>query len=275
MHIMYYACVQAVLRIRSEQKPLREDVIRVLCGASAALFLLLVIAKVALARALGPATLWADLRAAAAVLAFAVAGGASIAIRSSHRRLWATDSGGALAVAAGVLVVATAMLARLRWWRSDFWVQRLSRDETAAAAPTHQPAAAGIAEAESAAAGPPGAAAQRPSTAIGKWGGGGGGGATGIPPLPQFVQAGVQAPGGLGGAAGGSETPPATSSTTFDEPLTGKRAPPKPGASTEDRLDFIQHQLDGFGTVMEVLEGLRLVGLGPSCRLQGGVSWLF
>lgn len=266
MLIMHNTCVQAVLRVRSEQKPLRENVTKVLCGASAALFLVLVIAKLALARALGPSTLWADLRAAAAVLAFAAAGAASTAIRSSYPRFWATDSGGALAVAAGILAVAAVVLARLRWWRSDFWVQRLSHDEASVAAPTHLDAAARIAEASPAAGGP-----QRPGTAIGKWGGGASGGAVSIPPLPQFVQAGVQVQGAVAGGAGGSGAPPATASTTFDEPTTGGRSPPKPGASTEDRLDFIQHQLDGFGTVMEILEGLRLVGLGPSCRLQGGV----
>ena len=279
MHVMCWGTVQAMLRIRSNQKPLHEDVVERLTSVAVAVFLVFVVTKLALARALGPTVIWADLCVACAGLAFSVAGVMSTVIRSNYPKVWFTDAAGALAVSAGVLVASAVTLVRLPWWRARFWTQRLSPDEATAAAQLHMHAPGG----------PPGgmagssaATGPRPSAAIGKWGGD-----SAIPPLPQFVQAGVGVPGARtggpygagasqvassGGGGGGSMTMSDTFATTFHAPGSDKLSPPAQGASTQERLDFIQHQLDGFGTVLEILEGLRLAGLGPSCRLQGG--WL-
>eukprot|EP00892_Ulva_mutabilis_P004372 jgi/Ulvmu1/2306/UM013_0154.1 len=264
---------QAALRIRSEQKPLYEGTVEVLCGIGTAVFIAFAVVKLALARALEPTTLWTDLCVACAGLAFSCAGIMSTVVRNYHPKLWFTDAAGALAVALGVLAVAVATLARLPWWRARFWVQRYSADETAGLSQLHMhaPSAAGTAGVH-----PAGSSAwtttsrPRPAAAIGKWGGDGGP----IPPLPQFVQAGVEMHGGRPGAMRVTSEPATsdTFATTFNEQGSDRLHPPPAGASTQERLDFIQQQLDGFGTVLEILEGLRLSGLGPTCRLQGGQS---
>lgn len=46
--------------------------------------------------------------------------------------------------------------------------------------------------------------------------------------------------------------------------------PPGPGASVDEKMAFLQHQLDTIGRERKILNGLLLLGGGRFERLQGG-----
>jgi hypothetical protein len=47
--------------------------------------------------------------------------------------------------------------------------------------------------------------------------------------------------------------------------------PPSPGASVEEKINFLHQQLDSIGLESTILSGLVLLGSSPNQRLQGGV----
>jgi hypothetical protein len=59
---------------------------------------------------------------------------------------------------------------------------------------------------------------------------------------------------------------------TFDLSHTALEMPPPPSAhaSVEERIDFLNQQLDSIGMEKAILNGLHLLGNGRNQRLQGG-----
>jgi hypothetical protein len=49
------------------------------------------------------------------------------------------------------------------------------------------------------------------------------------------------------------------------------RPPPAADAPAEERMEFLQQQLDSIGMERAILNGLQLLGSGVKERLQGGV----
>jgi hypothetical protein len=62
---------------------------------------------------------------------------------------------------------------------------------------------------------------------------------------------------------------------TFDMSHTAVelRAPPSAHAPLEERMEFLQQQLNSIGTARAVLGGLLPLGRGRCQRLQGGAPW--
>jgi hypothetical protein len=59
---------------------------------------------------------------------------------------------------------------------------------------------------------------------------------------------------------------------TFDMTHTAAELRPPPGqhASLDERMDFLQQQLDSIGMGRAILSGLLLLGGGSNQRIQGG-----
>jgi hypothetical protein len=57
---------------------------------------------------------------------------------------------------------------------------------------------------------------------------------------------------------------------TFDMSHTAASLLPPPAASTSEKMDFMNQQLDSMGIDAEILPGLLLLGSGVDERMQGG-----
>jgi hypothetical protein len=64
---------------------------------------------------------------------------------------------------------------------------------------------------------------------------------------------------------------------TFDLSHTAAEMPPPPSAqaSVEERIEFLNQQLDSIGMEKPVLNGLQLLGSGRNQRLLGGAQFVF